>query len=201
MHLVRITPPAVLPLSLAEAKALARLDGVDDEDDAVITAFLRSAVERVDGPDGEIQRALITQVWELRLDRFPGTWPQSTWPARWGAAHLDIEIPLPPLQSVVSVTYVSGGADVVLASSDYYVAGVGDRFPARLRPVTYWPQADDITEAVKIQFVCGYGDDWNSVPELIRHAIALMVQEAYDGCESEAAKMLLRPYRVALGLA
>ena len=40
MHLIRTVPPAVLPVTLAEVKAGARLDGEDD--DATIAALIRT---------------------------------------------------------------------------------------------------------------------------------------------------------------
>ena len=114
MHLKRIVPPVGLPVSLAEVKAGANLDGGSD-DDAKIAGLIRSAVEMIDGPDGEIQRCLLSQTWELRLDCFPGYfdyWRWPGWPYRphyWHSKGLEIEIPLPPLQSVESITYLSGG--------------------------------------------------------------------------------------------
>lgn len=204
MNLIRISPPAALPLSLAEVKALAGLEGLDESEDARIAAYLRAAVERVEGPDGWIQRALITQTWALRLDAFPGTLtyrPGFIWRGEFCPTHLEIELPLPPLQSVTSITYLSGGVEETLDTSAYQVAGIGDRNKARLRPAVSWPTTDDIADAVMITFVAGYGDSWNDVPEVIRQAITLMVQGFYDGCESEAATHLLRPYRVDLSLA
>ena len=97
----------MLPVSLAEVKAGANLDG--SEDDAKIAGLIRTAVEMIDGPDGEIQRALITQSWEMRLDCFPGFsfWPyrhSTRWEATFHPPYTEIEIPLPPLQSVKSIT-------------------------------------------------------------------------------------------------
>jgi hypothetical protein len=202
VHLIRTSPPAVLPVSLAEVKAAGRLD---DEDDAHVAALIRTAVERVDGPDGEIQRALITQSWELRLDHFPGYWfsrgPYVSWPPTWYPREYEIEIPLPPLQSVDSITYVSGGLEVMMNASEYTVAGVDDRHKARLRPVTAWPGTDDVLEAVIVSFTCGYGDSWNDVPESIRMGITAMVRDLFDSCESGLPDKLLMPYRVDLGFA
>jgi hypothetical protein len=39
-------------------------------------------------------------------------------------------------------------------------------------------------EAITIDFTAGYGDSWNDVPEPIRTAIGLRVQELWDGCRS-----------------
>lgn len=202
MNLHRILPPQHLPVTMAEVKAGARLDGTDE--DALLAGLIRSSVEMIDGPDGEIQRALITQTWELRLDAFPGAWPTRPyfrWRADFCPDRLEIEIPLPPLQEVTSIAYITGGVEAVLDPSEYRVAGVGDRHRARIRPVTAWPATDDVLEAISITFVAGYGDSWNDVPEMIRHAITATVQGMYDGCENGLAEKLLRPYRVDMGFA
>ena len=85
--------------------------------------------------------------------------------------------------------------------SEYIVAGIGDRYKARIRHVTGWPSADYVTEAVMVTFRCGYGDSWNDVPESIRTAIIAKVQELYDGCASGVPEKLLAPYRVDYGFA
>lgn len=204
MNLHLITPPILQPVSLAEVKTGAGFDLTDTSEDARIAGLTRAAVQLVDGPDGEIQRALITQTWELRLDAFPGYWPcrpHIRWPSNFCPPKTEIEIPLPPLQAVTSITYLSGGDEVTLDSSEYTVAGVGDRHRARIRPVSAWPSTDDVLEAVTIEFRCGYGDSWNDVPESIRLAIVAKVQALYDGCENGLAETLLRPYRVDFGFA
>jgi uncharacterized phiE125 gp8 family phage protein len=191
-----------LPVSLAEVKKGARLDEDSSDDDALIQAYIRTAVERCDGPDGAIQRALITQTWEMRLDAFPGFWPANPdlrWPGDFCPKRTEIEVPLPPLQAVTSIAYLLDGVETTLDSDEYVVSGIGDRYPARIRPVTSWPTTDDIMDAVTVTFRAGYGDSWNDVPESIRMAITAMVQELFDGCENGVAGKLLAPYRVDLG--
>jgi uncharacterized phiE125 gp8 family phage protein len=204
MNLHRITPPAELPVSLAEVKAAAKLDGIDDSEDPVIAGYIRASIDRVDGPDGWIQRALLTQTWELRLDAFPGrlSWnPRLRWPVEFSPKRLEIELPLPPLQSVQSITYVVDDNEIELDPAAYQVIGAGGRNKARIRPIVSWPGSSDVSEAVRVRFVCGYGDSWNDVPEAIRSAIILMTRGFYDDCESDVAQLLLRPYRVDLSLA
>lgn len=205
MNLIRTVAPLQLPVTLAEVTA-GSLEGLDE--DARIAGLIRAAVERVDGPDGLIQRQLISATWQLRLDAFPGSWgyyrpyrSSFVWRSDFCPKMLEIELPLPPLQSVTSIEYTSGGVLETLDPSVYQVSGVGDRNKARLRPAVSWPTTDDVHEAIVVTFVAGYGDSWNDVPEVIRAAITLMVQGMYDGCESEAATMLLRPYRVDLSFA
>jgi hypothetical protein len=47
--LILIEPPGSLPISLAEAKAGARLDGLDDQD-ALIAGHIRTAVDHLTAP-------------------------------------------------------------------------------------------------------------------------------------------------------
>ena len=82
----------------------------------------------------------------------------------WHSKGLEIEIPLPPLQSVESITYLSGGDTIRMSPSDYVVAGIGDRWKARIRHVIGWPSADYVTEAVVVTFVAGYGDSGMTYP-------------------------------------
>ena len=198
MHLIRTVAPAVLPVSLAEVKAGANLDG--SEDDAKIAGLIRTAVEMIDGPDNEYQRALITQTWEMRLDCFPGFsfWPYrhaTRWEATFRPPYTEIEIPLPPLQSVESITYLSGGDMVTM---DPALCRCGHRRPLE---GAHSPRHGLAERGLRDRgddryLPSGYGDSWNDVPERIRTAIIGRVQELYDGCASGVAEKLLAPYRV-----
>ncbi|WFF40400.1 hypothetical protein EVC62_02170 [Salinicola endophyticus] len=119
-----IAPPAAEPVSLAEAKAQARIEH-DDDDDLVqrLIASARSSAEQRTG------RALITQTWEQRgrpqggmieLRRWPavevlsvsaGTVPLDTdaWRAELGEFP-EIEL-LADRDAEVAVTYVAGYGD------------------------------------------------------------------------------------------
>ena len=99
MSLTLITAPAIEPLTLADAKAHARVSVTDD--DALITAFIQAARERCENMLG---RALITQTWEKVLDQFPTA----------------IQLSWPPIQSIVSVKYIdANGAQQTLAPANY----------------------------------------------------------------------------------
>lgn len=181
--LVRITSPAVLPLSLAEVKSAARLEGMD-EDDALVASYLRSAVEQLDGAAGILGMCLISQQWRLTIDRFPIS----------GV----ITIPLPPLQSVDALTYVDAAGDEQ-SILDYTVYGIGAPWQARLSHAFNggWPTARRQDSAITVTFTAGYGDSWNDVPHPIRQAITVMVAAAYDGCpRAEEVDSLLGPYRM-----
>ena len=185
--LTLITAPSVEPVTLAEAKAHLRRD--DTADDTLITSLITAARQNIDGKDGWLGRALCTQTWELRLDRF----------------HDEMVVPLPPLQSVTSVKYIDDdGVEQTLASTVYQVV-TGE--PARL-VLAYdqtWPSTREEMDAVRIRFVAGYGLA-ASVPAAIKAALLLQIGTLYRDRESvnignivnemPTCSALLTPYRV-----
>ena len=102
--LKRTVDPAELPVTLDEVKAHLRV--TSSTEDADIMGYLLSVVSSLDGDQGLLNgRALVTQTWEMKLYGFP----------------LDgVEIPIAPVQSVISITYVdSDGAEQTLATPVY----------------------------------------------------------------------------------
>jgi uncharacterized phiE125 gp8 family phage protein len=181
MSLILVTPPAALPLSLAEAKAAARIEGNDD--DALVASLIRAAVAEVDGKFGWLGRQLISATWDYRTSFAPWV----------------IRVPLPPLIEVISVSYTDpDGVPQVVDPSMYFVAGIGGADPARIIPEigASWPATRRQPAPVTVRFVAGFGDSWNSVPEDLRAALSLMVAASYDGCESAAATSILLRYRI-----
>lgn len=175
MPLTLVTAPAAEPVTLAEAKAHLRV--TDANSDALIAGLVSAAVSHLDGAGGILGRALVRQTWTLTLADFPGVCGR-------------IVLPLPPLASVGSVTYVdSAGATQTLASSKYQVVVNGTQ-PGWIRPVhdESWPDVqEDTDEAVTVTFVAGYApgsgspvDHAESVPTAAKQAILLLVRHWYD---------------------
>lgn len=183
MSLVLNTPPSVEPVTLDQAKAHLRIDSGDD--DALITALISAARARAEWHTG---RAFVTQGWTLWLD---------DWPCD-GVA----EIPLPPLQSVASVTlYGRDDAATVLDAAVYQVDAAAQ--PGR---VALKPGAGVFTDlrcinAVAMAFTAGYGDA-STVPAPIVQAILRILAQLYahrgDDAPSldDATLSLLAPYRI-----
>lgn len=165
MTLVRVTPPTVEPISLLEAREHAQL--THHEEDGMLQRNIRAATSRLDGPNGLLGRALITQTWDYSLDAFP----------------YEIELPLPPCQSVGSVSYVDDNGDSqTLPTEDYQTYGIGDHISARIRPAfgKSWPSTRHVPDAVTVRFTAGYGDAGDDVPEPIRQAILAHVAQMFD---------------------
>ena len=184
MSLQLVTPPALEPVTLADAKAHLKVDTADD--DALIGTLITAARARAEWHTG---RALIAQSWILWLDAFPDD----------GV----IEVPLPPLKSVDSVTlFDAQNADTAVDTANYAVDTASQ--PGRIVfGCTYVPPANlRRRNAAAVAFDAGYGSAASDVPADIREAILEIVAGLYvnrgDGPDGEplAAQALLAPYRV-----
>lgn len=154
-----ITPPATEPVTLAEMRAqIGITQATDTASDSTIT---RRIIEARMWAENYMQRALITQTQEIRLDRFPA-----------GA----IKMPYPNLLTVVSVKYVDGDGTLQTWSSANYVVDTYDHIGS-VRPAysLSWPSTRDEPNAVRVQYTCGYGPAKTDVPDLIREGIMLLV--------------------------
>jgi len=163
-----VTPPAIEPISLTEAKKHLRL-AVSDADalaytaeDAKITALIAAAREHV---EAITRRALITQTWDAVIDEFP-----------WG---LEIVLPYAPLQSVTSISYLD--TDGVAATFTDFAA---DLFGSciRLNYEESWPDIRSESQ-ITIRFVCGYGATADTVPASIRQAMLLIIGHLFENAE------------------
>lgn len=165
-----VTAPVKEPVSLAEIKDHLRVDGTDD--DAGLYAY-RTAARRM--LESMTSRAWISQTWDWKLNAFPGN----------GAP---LVLPLPPLQSVTSVTYIDeAGASQTWASSNYTVDTPDDeRGSIHTNYNVTRPTTRDVVNAVTVRFVAGYGDDPADVPEPLRVALLMMVGHMYEHREPVA---------------
>ena len=169
MSLKRTVAPTDLPITLAEIKDAIR--ETRTVEDAPLMLYLRATVDQLDGAAGMLNRALVSQTWEWKIDRF------------WSSI---IRVPLPPLQSVSSITYIDSNGDTqTLATSVYNVLDTDNPTrPGRIE-LAYgqsWPSTRAQADAVTITFVAGYGDR-NSIPDATKHLIMLMVAGA--SCERQ----------------
>jgi uncharacterized phiE125 gp8 family phage protein len=193
VSLTLVAAPAKEPITVASAKVHLRVD--TDHENQLIDGLIKAAREYVESATG---RALITQTWDLKLDRFP----------------CEIELPKPPVFAVSSITYLDAtGASQTWASSNYRTdLPAGPRAAkARITPgygVSY-PSTYDVLNAVTVRFVCGYGDSGETVPSALLQAMLLLVGHWYQAREAVAigvgigavvvplsVEQLLWPYRV-----
>lgn len=193
LDLELVTPPAVAALSAADARAYLRLDSTDQ--DTLLADLVASAVGHLEGKAGILGRALIEQTWRLCLERFPICG--------------GIRLPLPPLISVTSITYVdAAGATQTLSASEYVVHAGG---LALVEPVYghAWPSARCQRRSIAVTYKAGYGAADTDVPRAIRQAVKFMVADLFEhretgvvGATSAEVKTsltvdrLLRPFRI-----
>lgn len=166
--LVQVTAPSAEPLLLAETKQHLRVTGSDE--DALLWRLIRTARLYLDGPDGVLNRALMTQTWDMKIDCF----------------RAKIMVPLPPLQSVSFVQYLDEAGDTqTLATSMYQVAGVDSRSQGYIVEAfeETWPDHRYVPEAITIRFVAGYGSR-NEVPHQLLEAMLMMVADMYENRET-----------------
>ncbi len=174
MDLVLVTGPAAEPVTLQEAKDHLRLTTADE--DQLVQGLIKAAREQV---EAFTRRALLPQTWDLFLDAFP--------------SENEILLPMPPLQSVASLTYTDkDGAQTVWDAGNYLVNK--NKEPGRL-VLAYgksWPTVTlSPSSGIAVRFVAGY-KDVASVPESAKLAIKTLVAHAFENRESmaEAAEEL-----------
>lgn len=189
---VRVSAPAVSPISLSEVKARLKVDHA--EDDATILAYIEAATRRLDGWDGILGRCLINQAWELRLPDWP--------------CGRRIILPFPHCSNI-SVSYSAAGAEQVGVPPDN-VSPVRETIGGSsvlIFSSFELPLIDSEKGYVAVAFTAGYGAAASDVPPPIRQAIHLMVADMYRFTEgavignAEAAPIsttvdnLIAPYR------
>lgn len=181
MALTLVTGPAVEPVSVSEAKSHLRVDISDD--DTLIGTLITVARTHV---EQHLRRALVTQVWDLVLDCFPGA---------------VLRLPLPPLASVTSITYTDVDGNGGTVSAGDYLVDV-DEEPGRvvLKSAATWP-AVVLREAagVRVRFSAGYGAAAD-VPEPIKQAILLLVGSLYENREDVLVAQGVTVMRIPFGV-
>ena len=177
-----ITPPAALPVSLAEAKLNLRIDG--NEQDTMIEAWLHGITAHAEHVTG---RSFINQTWRVTLDAFPDA----------------IELPVPV--SSVTVKYLDeSGVENTLDPADYLVDSASEPGYAVPNIGKSWPTTYDRINAVNVDVVAGYGATEASVPNGIKLYILAKLVEQYDPAikaekdtvQSSFVDRLLDPYKV-----
>lgn len=158
-----IVAPRVEPLDLDEVKKQRRFTPTTL--DTMFDLWISAARQQFEEATG---RQCITATWEYWLDAVPS---QNV-----------IELPHPPLQSVVGIFYDDDDVSPVEQTVDpttYSVsAPAGDRAPrgrVTLNSGVSWPTVPDRPNALRIRYTAGYGDAPGAVPELVRAALYYLV--------------------------
>jgi len=174
MRLRLIHAPTTEPLTVDEARL--QVSESDIAHDPALIAWIATAREHLDGPGGLLGRALITQTWELLLDRFP--------------CARELALPLPPLQTVASIKYLdAAGVEQTLPTSVYGVDPAAQPGVVYLKRGENWPVTLDERNAVVIRFTAGYGDEAGDVPQRLRAAMKLHIGDLFANREAQGDQL------------
>jgi uncharacterized phiE125 gp8 family phage protein len=149
--------PASEPLTQAEAKNHLKVDGSDDNDaiDRLISTG-RTLVEEITGTK------LASQTVVMRCS----DWSDLS------------KLPIAPIVSVSSVTYLDSAGATQTLSTDVYEGVLHGLEPhIRLKLNQSWPSVRDASDAITVTAVAGYA----SLPAPVKSAMLLTIAALYDG--------------------
>jgi len=161
----RTVKPAVLPVTLAQAKADLREDR--DIEDALIESLVMAATDFMEAPNGAIGKAFITQTWRISVPC----------PDRLGR----IELPITPAQSIESISYFDAeGGERSANVSDFNFYGEEDWAYIAPKSGKAWPALMGQLDAITITYRAGFGDSEGDVPASINRAIRMLVVHWFE---------------------
>ncbi|MCV3209608.1 head-tail connector protein [Mesorhizobium sp. YC-39] len=179
---VLVSPPEILPVSLAEAKEQLRVDVEDD--DALILRMLRTAVAHLDGWGGILGQCLVEQQWRQDFDCFGSR----------------MRLPLGPVISIDSIKWRNtAGVETTIAMLNYALrVDAGGRSHVRFVDAFAYPSDLAETGAVSVLYTAGYptipevpadGDTpavpaQSTVPDDLKGAIMFHVGHLYENREA-----------------
>ena len=184
MASILLNPPAVEPLTLAEAKAYLRVEH-DDDDDLIETLIASARTEL----ESKTKRALITQQWRVVLDAWPPDGRIAVTPA--------------PLREVVAARVYDQDNIAHVLDTEAFVVDTA----AAPGVIGFVPWAIAVpgraVAGIELDIECGYGDAASDVPEPLRQAVRLLLAHAYENRSLDGAALapgalasLIAPYRV-----
>ena len=93
---------------------------------------------------------------------------------------------LGPVQSASAIKYYDTDYALQTATlSNFHVLGTSGRTLVSPKTGYAWPTTFQRDDAIKIEYVIGYGDAATDVPETIRHALLMLVAHYYENRENE----------------
>lgn len=182
LRTIRLTSPATEPVTLTEAKAQLLVD--HNEDDNLITGLISVARAKA---ENYCNRYFADATAALLFTAFPDDLSDP------------VQIPVPDVQSVDAVSYIDAdNASQSLAGTTF------DAEYQYLWPSSQWPTSD--VQGVRVAVTVGAPVEIVAV----KQAILIMITDLYENrgstvvgsinTSTEAAEMLLQPYRVEIGI-
>lgn len=185
----RVTAPTVEPVTVAEAKEVADIDGSDA--DALVQVLIKAAREHVEDETG---LALVTQTWRMTLNCWPferrDQWFDGV--RELPVTELEAEtvlIPKAPFQSIDAVNTIDeSGTATEWAASNYYAVIEQDYGRLCRKAGHVWPTTSRDFGGIEIDFLCGFGALATDVPDDLRLAVKMIVKHWYDHPDMMACK-------------
>jgi hypothetical protein len=179
-----ITPPAIEPVTVAQAAQHCRIDSPTE--DPMLTTYITTARELV---EQYLNRALITQTLQVVFAQRPA--PPGLWPYvaagpifvlplwfNWADVITHwLDLPRAPAQAVNSVSVGTWGqADMPLVLNQSYQTDLTMQ-PGRIRS---WGFGVGNQDHLTVQYAAGYGDTADFVPARIKLAVLWLVAWLYE---------------------
>ncbi len=165
MMLTLVTAPTAFPLTTDDVQEQL---GIDTDDDAqLLNRLITAATSYVDG-QGVLGRAMINQTWRQAM-QYPS-----------GRVYLEMH----PVTSLAAVKYYDTSNALQTDTLGNYRLIEGTDW-AYVEPTSgnAWPTTFDRPDAVRIEFVAGYGAASSNIPQHIRHALLLLIAHWHDNRE------------------
>lgn len=162
MILNLVSAPTKEPLELQVVKDHLRVEHSLDDD--YINTLIKTAREYV---EKVTWRGIIDQTWQLILNGFP--------------SEDYIKLPKGPLRSVTSVQYLDTDNVLQTFSADNYE--LDQQSPCGRLILKYqktWPLTLSRWNAVRVQYVVGFGADGSAVPAPLKQAMLLLIAQMYE---------------------
>lgn len=182
-----LTPPAIEPVSLSEAKDFLRI--LTEDEDGLLGTLITAARLMIEAASG---RMLIEQSWRIVLER----WPEGG----------EIRLPLSPVRSIAA-SRVYDGAGVAQAVALTALALVAGSDPPLIRVDGPVPPPGRSRAAIEIDLVAGFGATRDMVPAPLRQAVLRLAcrwfEHRGDVVSRDAARLpveiaaLVAPFRRA----
>ncbi len=157
---VVVTAPTEEPITKAELKTFARIDGSDE--DTLLEEFIKAARLQV---ENYLNKSLIQKT----IDLFFDYWPENP-----------ITLPRGPIISITGIyTLDEDDTETTYSSSSYYLGTNSDQLIIK-RSTTPPINNNRSFGGFKIKYKAGYGNNASDVPEIIRQAISLCATNIYE---------------------
>lgn len=158
MTMFLVTPPALEPVTIADARAFLRIS--TESEDEILRRIIKTARELVEAETG---LALVDQTWRLRVDR----WPRSG----------RLAIFKYPVKAVTAVVAYRPDGSAISMEPEEFILQHGRR-PQRVYMAQY-PDAQTFC-GLEVDFIAGFGETGVEVPDALKQAILTLTAHLYE---------------------